>query len=268
MGSAAYGIQQEASDLDIYGWCIPPKHLVFPHLSGEIPGFGRQIERFQQWSEHHIEDKSAKKEYDFSVYSIVKYFQLVMENNPNMIDSLFVPRSCILHITPLGEIMRENRKLFLHKGSWHKFKGYAYSQMHKIRNKVNASNPERNANIEKYGYDIKFAYHTIRLMNEVEQILVEGDLDLQRNKEQLKDIRRGEWTLDQIEKYFESKEKILEETYANSKLRHSPDEQEIKKILLFILESHYGSVSDFVKIDVSTNQLLTEMQSVIDRYRK
>jgi len=135
MGSVAYGVSSDTSDMDVYGFCIPPKESVFPHLAGEIPGFGNQISRFEQYQEHHIVDKETKQEYDFSIYSIVKYFQLCMENNPNMIDSLFVPRRCVLYSTQIGEHVRENRQLFLHKGAYHKFKGYAYSTLSKLENK-------------------------------------------------------------------------------------------------------------------------------------
>ena len=136
MGSNAYGVSSDTSDMDLYGFCIPPKTLVFPHLAGEIPGFGRQIQRFEQWQEHHVKDQDGKDTtYDFSVYSIVKFFQLCMENNPNMIDSLFTPRRCVLVSTQVGELVRTNAKYFLHKGAWHKFKGYAYAQVSKMRNK-------------------------------------------------------------------------------------------------------------------------------------
>jgi hypothetical protein len=57
-----------------------------------------------------------------------------MENNPNMFDVMFLPRRCVLHSTPIYEHVRENRKLFLHKGSWHKFRGYAYSSLSKAKN--------------------------------------------------------------------------------------------------------------------------------------
>jgi hypothetical protein len=60
-----------------------------------------------------------------------------MENNPNMVDALFLPRRCVLHSTPIYEHVRENRTMFLHKGSWHKFRGYAYSQLSKIRQQQN-----------------------------------------------------------------------------------------------------------------------------------
>jgi len=249
MGSVAYGVSGESSDVDIYGFCIPPKDMVFPHLAGEIPGFGRQIQRFEQWQEHHVKNPDGRDiTYDFQVFSIVKYFQLCMDCNPNMIDSLFTPRRCVIHTTQIGELVRENRKLFLHKGAWHKFKGYAYSQMHKIKAKVNASNPARAETIEKYGYDVKFAYHLVRLLSEVEQIMVEHDLDLERNREQLKAIRRGEWTLEQLETYFAEKERALEQVYSVSTLRHSPDEAAIKSLLLNCLEIHFGNLGTAVAV--------------------
>ena len=266
MGSQAYGVSADDSDLDVYGFCIPPKDMVFPHLSGEIPGFGKQIQRFEQWQEHHVVDPNKKVEYDFVVYSIIKYFQLCMENNPNMIDSIFTPRHCVIHSSAISEMVRENRRMFLHKGAWHKFKGYAYAQMSKIRNKVNANNEKRAASIAEHGYDLKFAYHIVRLLNEVEQILVEGDLDLQRNREQLKEIRRGEWSLDQVELYFETKERALEETYANSKLPHGPDELLVKNLLMQCLEQHYGDLSSAIKLDVNVDALARELRAVLDRY--
>jgi uncharacterized protein len=268
MGSVSYGVSGESSDVDVYGFCIPPRDLVFPHLAGEIPGFGRQHERFDQWQQHHVLPPDGREiTYDFQVFGIVRYFQLCMECNPNMIDSLFTPRRCVLHSTPLGERVRESRKLFLHKGGWHKFRGYAYSQMHKIKGKVNASNPGRAATIAQFGYDLKFAYHVVRLLDEIEQIMVEHDLDLERNREQLKAIRRGEWTLDQIERHFEAKERALEQTYSASTLRHSPDEAAIKEVLLTCLEMHFGSIADAVRREPSVERLVREMQDVLARYQ-
>jgi len=140
MGSVAYGVSSDNSDVDIYGFCIPEKSEVFPHLRGEIRGFGENPGLFQQYQQHHINDESASGgkgcEYDIVVYNIVKFFQKCMENNPNMVDSLFVPERCVRHITQVGQLVRDNRKLFLHKGSWHKFRGYAKSQMHKMRIKT------------------------------------------------------------------------------------------------------------------------------------
>jgi len=266
MGSAAYGVSNLGSDIDVYGFCLPPKESIFPHLAGEIPGFGSQIQRFEQWQQHHIKDKSAEKEYDITIFSIVKYFQLCMENNPNMIDSLFVPRTCIIHSSALSERVRENRKLFLHKGSYHKFKGYAYSQMHKMRIKEPEVGSKRYDMVQQYGYDLKFAYHVVRLLSECEQILVEGDINLQKNNEQLKSIRRGEWTLDQVEQYFNDKERQLEDLYTKSTLQYKPDEDKIKELLLTCLEMHYGSLEKAVYIAPDLEADLKKIAEIANKY--
>lgn len=347
MGSVAYGVSGDTSDTDIYGFCIPTKELVFPHLAGDIPGFGRQKERFEQYQEHHIMDADAAagkgKEYDVQIFSIVKYFQLAMENNPNMIDSLFTPQFCVLHITKIGSMVRENRKMFLHKGAFHKFRGYAHSQLHKMseatREKVREFEAEyeipstnylgqrfeeiadflgrrheinpfiadlspifatlektfitsedqkkgvtalhryqklvkdgdahpvggRKEIVEKFGFDVKFAYHVLRLSDECEQILEHGDIDLQRSRELLKSIRRGEISEKDIRMMFSEKEKYLEKLYSESKLPHSPDEDKIKTLLLSCLEEHYGSLDKcIVQPDQAVNAL-RQIQDVLDR---
>jgi predicted nucleotidyltransferase len=269
MGSVAYGVSNDTSDVDVYGFCIPPRDYIFPHLRGEIPGFTPPGPAFEQYQQHHIQDPSALggkgRQYDFTIYSIVKYFRLCMENNPNMIDSLFVPRRCILYSTGLGEMVRENRHLFLHKGAWHKFKGYAYTQIHKMRTKEPQG--KRKDMIAQYGLDVKFAYHVVRLLNEVEQILTEEDLDLERNREQLKAIRRGEWDQNQIEQYFETKERELESLYSSSPLPPAPDIEALKTLLLNCLEHHFGSLDNCIARDDDAISALRQIDSVLDKVR-
>lgn len=268
MGSTAYGVSQDTSDFDVYGYVIPPKDWIFPHLRGDIPGFDPVKEKFEQFQQHHIFDASALggrgREYDFAMYNITKYFRLLMDNNPNIVDSLFVPRNCVLHSTAVGEMVREQRQVFLHKGCWAKFKGYAYSQMHKIRTKK----PEgsRVKIIEEFGYDVKFAYHVVRLLDEVEQILSTHELTLGRNKEQLKAIRRGEWTLEQVEDHFTQKERDLEQVYQQSTLRETPDTQSVKQLLLACLEQHYGSLDAVIVQEGKAEQALREIRNVLDQY--
>lgn len=267
MGSDAYGVSSNTSDIDVYGFCIPDKEMVFPHLSGEIQGFGTQIQRFQQYQEHHIKDTSNAKEYDFNIFNIVKYFQLCMENNPNMIDSLFTPDRCVLFASNIGQLVRDNKTLFLHKGSYHKFKGYGYSQMNKSKPLAVRKNEKRAQDIETFGYDLKSAYHVVRLINEAEQILMTGTIDLEQNREQLKSVRRGEWTYQQIEEYFVNKEASLEELYVTSKLQNKPDELKIKNLLLACLEEHFGSLDALVTRDNAMPSLIKEMEQLMARYR-
>jgi len=312
MGSVAYGVSSDSSDTDIYSFCIPPKEDLFPHLKGEIVGFGdakHANNRFQNYQEHHIKDVGAEKQYDINVYNIVDFFQLVMENNPNMIDSLFTPQWCVLHGTRVAQMVREKRKMFLHLGSWHTFKGYAYKQLKKcrpseehfcetcdaprevierdygsfycevcgdktVKRKINRKTGKRKATVDQMGYDPKFAYHIVRLLNQIEQILTEGDLDLQRNREQLKTIRNGEWTLDQIEQYFEKKELELETLYNENKPglpwgpKHEGLQEKVKELLFQCLEEHYGSLEKCVVNPDAAVLALREVSDVLAKYRR
>jgi hypothetical protein len=126
---------------------------------------------------------------------------------------------------------------------------------------------KRKDTIEKYGYDPKFAYHVVRLLNEVEQIMVEHDLSVDRNREQLKSIRRGEWSIEQIEDYFNKKESELEGVYSKSTLQHSPDENKIKQVLINCLEMHFGDLSKVILKPTKVDDLVRDIQEVIDKYR-
>lgn len=268
MGSVAYGVSDDTSDMDIYGWAIPPVDMIFPHLRGEILGFGSPRKRFDQYQQHHITDPAGRggkgQDYDFTIYGIVKYFNLVMTNNPNMVDSLFVPERCVLHQTRIAQMVRMRRPLFLHKGCWHKFKGYAYSQLHKLKNKNKEG--KRQDVIDKYGYDTKFAYHVVRLLLEVEQILESGTLDLECNSEVLKAIRRGEWSEEQVHSFFHTKEQGLEELYNTSTLPYGPDEERIKGLLLDCLEDHYGSLDNIIVQEKQPDRVLDEIMEVLKRH--
>jgi predicted nucleotidyltransferase len=267
-GSVAYGTSSNTSDMDIYGWAIGPKSDTFPHLRGEIPGFGRQIQRFEQFQQHGVVDSHAMggdgRVYDITIYSIVKYFQLCMENNPNMIDTLYTPYECILHSTNVSKNVRDNRDIFLHKGCFHKFLGYAHSQLHKMNNK----NPEgkRKEVVDQFGFDTKYASHLVRLAYECEMILNEGTLELQRHHEHLKAIRRGEVAKEDILKWFGEKELQLNALYHTSKLRNKPDEQAIKALLMSCLEEHYGNLSDCVTTQTNQEQALLEINEVLKKY--
>jgi hypothetical protein len=243
---------------------------VFPHLAGEIEGFGRQKQCFVCYQKHHVkandEFGGQGREYDLNVYNIVHYFHLCMENNPNMLASLFVPQDCILHCTQIGCMIRERRHIFLHRGCWARFKGYAYSQLHKIRTKTPDPGSKRAAMVEQHGWDVKFGYHVVRLLDEVEQILATGDLDIRRNTEQLKAIRHGDMSMEDLFQWATEKEKSLERLYETSLLPHKPNEEAIKELLLQCLEMHWGSIEKCVVRQGAAAQVVREIQDILDNY--
>lgn len=237
MGSHAYGTHHENSDFDVYGFTIPPKEYIYPNF---INGFERPSV-FEQFL-GKIEATKKKECLDFQIYNITKYFRLVLDNNPNMIDSLFSRSNCELIVTDIGRKVKENRQLFLHKGMWQKFKGYSHSQLSKIRTLPEEKrSPERRANIEKYGYDVKFAVHIFRLLDEVEQLLLTGDLDLMRNREQLKSVLKGYYTLEEVDNYFKETESRLAKVYDESSLPYGPRTEEVRRLLVECLDEFYNT---------------------------
>lgn len=271
-GSQAYGTNRPDSDFDVVGFCMPPKEMVFPHLAGEIEGFGRQKKRFDVWETGEngaVWDADAAggkgREYEFNIYSVVRFFQLCMDNNPNMLDLLFVPTECVLFSTKVGDMVRDQRKMFLHKGCWHKFKGYAFAQMKKMESKNPDPDSKRQANREKYGFDTKFAAHTLRLMYECEQILETGDLDLRRNQDELKAIIRGEVQPAEIKEKFAAKEKYLERLYETSTLQYSPDVSKIRTLLFQCLEEYYGDLSTAVINQDAASLALMDIATILKR---
>jgi hypothetical protein len=128
-------------------------------------------------------------------------------------------------------------------------------------------NLNRREDVVTYGYSTKFAYHVIRLALQAEQILAEHDLDIERNSEILKSIRRGEWTLEQIKDWFANKEKALETLYANSTLQHTPDENKIKELLLECLEMHYGSLDTAIVRVPQLDAMVHDLEEIVRKYK-
>ena len=261
-GSAAYGMRDTAvggSNTDVVAICIPPVDYVFPYISGgHILGFGPKPQNFEVFQQHHI--MHTDKEYDIAVYGIVKFFQLAAENNPNMVDILFVKDHHITHIDNIGRLIKQNRKLFLTRHAFHKFSGYAYAQLKKMR--TMNKKESRAELIEAHGYDTKYGSHLARLALECEQILIEHDLDLERHSELLKSIRRGEWTLEQLELWFKEKELTLNRLYTESTLRYGPDWPELMRVLLCCLEEKFGSLDKYVNIS-GDSRILRKYEQIV-----
>lgn len=119
-------------------------------------------------------------------------------------------------------------------------------------------------------FDLKFAYHIIRLLSEAEQILATGDLDLQEKgrREHMKAIRKGEVPENQIRQWASEKELQLEELYHKSTLPFKPNTEAIRQLLMQCLEEHYGSLSGVIQQVGWAEQVLREIDQNLDKVRK
>lgn len=261
-GSRSYGVENENSDYDVVGFAIPPLEIVFPHMAGKVYGYS-DFPEVKPFIAQHITDNG--KEYDFTIYSIVQFFALLKKCNPNMVANIFTPQNCVIHITRVGQMVRENRKLFIHKGVFHRMKAYAFSQLHKMDSKTPEEGSKRAKLREEHGFDSKFAYNLVRLCGECEQLLLTGEVDLQRDKEHLKAIRRGDVSEEEIRKWAAEKEPYLERLYQNSKLPEEADEEKIRALLIDCLQDHYGSLDKCIVNPDAAVVALKQIRDIIDK---
>ena len=114
-GSYAYGMNQERSDVDIRGVALNSTREVLTYKD------------FEQ-----VVDVDT----DTTIYSINKIITLLTSANPNTIELLGCKPEHYIKLTNIGQILLDNKKLFLSKIAIHTFGGYANSQLRRLQNKA------------------------------------------------------------------------------------------------------------------------------------
>jgi len=112
-GSRLYGTSTPLSDIDERGVFIPDYRYFY--------GFNERIEQF--------EDKKS----DTTYFEVRKFLHLACENNPNIIELLFVPESKMTMHTKEWEDIINNKQYFVSKKAKFTFTGYAHSQFNRIK---------------------------------------------------------------------------------------------------------------------------------------
>ncbi|MFD0051954.1 DNA polymerase beta superfamily protein [Actinomycetes bacterium NPDC127524] len=222
-GSYAYGTNTDTSDRDFKGICIPP------------PEYYLGLESFNEYNTSGGKNfKNTKDDVDVNIIHINKFVKDAMAGVPNNIDILFVKQSDFIKVTPLGQILIDNRHLFLSKHIQKKFGGYAYSQIQKLKNK-NITGSGRQDLIEDYGYDTKFFMHSIRLLTSAIEILETGDYSTFRtNRHLLLDCRNGKFSFEQALVMVEMYDGHLKAALEKSQLPEFPDYKKINQLLIEI----------------------------------
>lgn len=226
VGSHSYGVATPMSDQDYVGVVLPPPKEFCPHLfKTYVPDFTPPLHYFAQW---HTPEGS---EIDVTLYSVAKFFRLCAQCNPNIVDILF-SEDVPLETEPLflcgGREIEANRSMFLHRGLYERFIGYAYSQASQIFRRNYTG--KRVRDIEKYGYDVKAAYHCVRLLLEGEALLRTGTMDLKANAATLMKIRTGEWSFDTWDSYVKQMFATLKDLRTESILPEQEQTEAVQQL--------------------------------------
>lgn len=114
-GSHAYGTNIESSDVDIRGIALNSKREI---LTG------------------HCFEQVVEEKTDTTIYSFNKIISLLINVNPNTIEILGLKPEHYLYITPIGQEILDNKKMFLSKRCIYSFGGYANQQLMRLKNNI------------------------------------------------------------------------------------------------------------------------------------
>lgn len=108
----------------------------------------------------------------------------------------------------------------------------ALREFHSYEHWLATRNPARAELEKKYGYDTKHATHLVRLIRMAREILEKGEVNVHRHDaEELRQIRAGKWSYEQIVEYAEREDIALNDVVKASPLPKVPDRQKIHDIV-------------------------------------
>jgi uncharacterized protein len=219
-GSQAHGAKLgETDDTDWYGLYIPP--------AVKILGLDRE--------EHFVFTTGGKvggngpSDVDVCLYTLAKWAGLAAKGNPSALHFLFAP---LEFTTPTWYHVAASSAIFLAKGHVKPFLGFADDQLKRLLGQKGQKNIHRADLEEKHGYDTKYAMHIVRLYGEATELMQDGRITLPRpNKEELVEIRRGKYSLSEIQELGRQLESEALAAGTNSPLPDCVDRNAINKLL-------------------------------------
>lgn len=168
--------------------------------------------------------------WDIVTYEVRKFIRLLANGNPNVLSLLWTEPKHFLKITSAGQILLDNRQLFLGKHVYHSFAGYANSQLQRMKHQVfdGYMGSKRKALVEQFGYDSKNAAHCIRLLRMARDLFLTGNVIVKRpDAVELIEIKQGQWSLAAV---TAEAEKLFKEVKVAREASTLPDNVNLEKI--------------------------------------
>jgi predicted nucleotidyltransferase len=204
VGSRAYGLATEASDVDRRGVYVAPTPLFW--------GFAKPPT--------HVDGPDAER---FS-WELERFLGLALEANPTVLECLWSP--LVEHVTGPGEELLALRSAFLSRHAHRTFLRYAESQFRKLTGDL------RTRGVPRW----KHVMHLLRLLISGRHLLRHGEplVDVADHRERLLAVRRGEVPWAEVEAWRESLSRDMDAALDGSALPGEPDRTRVEDYLVSV----------------------------------
>lgn len=141
-GSHAYGTNVEGQDVDIRG-------LVEPQIQDMIGlaqiGQNSGVDRFDQFRDVDL---------DMTVYGFNRFMQLAVNGNPNVLELLGCRQDQYSYVQAEGQLLLDNKHLFVTKKAARQFSGYADEQLNRLKLFIAKNNVSESQRLQEALLDI------------------------------------------------------------------------------------------------------------------
>jgi hypothetical protein len=193
VGSQAFGLSGEDSDVDRRGVYLPPAEL--------------------HWSLYGVPEQIEKNDTQEAYWELQKFLVMALKANPNILECLHTP--LVEHATPLAQELLAARQRFLSKLIYQTYNGYVMSQFKKLEQDLRARGEIK----------WKHAMHLMRLLLSGISALREGELrvSLDEHRNALLAIKGGSQPWPEVNAWRLRLHQEFDEAFAETRLPERPD---------------------------------------------
>lgn len=237
VGSGVHGMAIAGTDdLDLMG--------VYIERPEQLLGLART-------SEHYVSrtvpdgERSGPGDIDLTLYSLRKFVRLASAGNPTVLTLLYAPESALAMTSRLGYDLRVRADLIASKRAGARFLGYLDGQRDRMRGVGPRQNrvPNRPELIERYGYDVKYASHALRLGLQGIEFIRTGRLTLPLtidNLERCMAIKTGKVSKEEAGRQIDDvRAELADALDGPTPLRDEPDFDRLNDWMIFAHQSHW-----------------------------
>ena len=182
------------------------------------------------------------REWDVVVYEVRKFLRLLEKANPNVLSLLWLQPHHYLLMEPGGQLLLDHRQMFMTKQIYQSFSGYAHGQLKRMTHHSYAGymGAKRKTLVDNLGWDAKNGAHLCRLLRMGIEALVTGELHVFRHDApQLLEIKRGEWSLEQVQAEAQRLFHRAEEAFDRCALPNHVDHAAVNRLAVDILQTYF-----------------------------